>query len=208
MSFFKKFTVVELKTMCKFNFIEKYSKLKKQQLIDLLEQIEEPDKDYKILLVWSANSYTERHCQEEEYIERMKELFEDCYSQRDERYTWWKEYHCPSVSGMDYEDLEEQFGEELEEIEKEHPKWWVYDKYLVNIITDNYVDEDDNTDSKSDSDSDDEETDTERLEKMTIEELRQECNCFTFTGYITYDKQQLIDLLQLRIEGICECCLS
>lgn len=138
MSFFKKFTVTELKTMCKFNFIEKYSKLKKQQLIDLLEQIEEPNKVYKIFLVWSANAFTERYCQDEEYIERMKELFEDCYTERDERYVWWREYHCPSICGMDYEDLEEQFGEELEEIEKEYPKWWVYDKYLVDIIKSPY----------------------------------------------------------------------
>ena len=42
MSIFKKFTVKELKTICKLNFIEVYSKLKKQQLIDILEQIEEP----------------------------------------------------------------------------------------------------------------------------------------------------------------------
>jgi len=136
MSVFKKFTTAELKSICKSNNIGKYSKLNKQQLIDLLEQVEEPSRDVKILLLWSANAYVERYCSDLERSD-IQDLFEDCSSATEERYTWYKEYHCPNVCGMDYEDLEEQFGEELETLEKEHPKWSIYDKYLVTIIEDN-----------------------------------------------------------------------
>ena len=52
MSVFKQFTVKDLKTLCKIHNIKKYSKLKKQPLIDLLENVEEPSKDYKILLLF------------------------------------------------------------------------------------------------------------------------------------------------------------